>query len=164
MVVSFMIAAPYLWRGPLSASPLLRTPPPRSDTASRVSFKKFSGRRSAAISPHRRAEADRAGGPACRLIGCPPCVGRPALAAVRYPDDRLAGPATFRGEGGRHFGERSNGPDDRLQPTGPHPFSEVGQPAPVRLDDEEDRPAVGRSHVLRVGDRDERAAGAYQRS
>jgi hypothetical protein len=44
MVVSFMIAAPLPWRRPLcTASPLLRTPPPRSDTASRISSENFPG-------------------------------------------------------------------------------------------------------------------------
>src|SRR6266567_7621497 len=53
MVVSFMIAAPLPWRRPLwTASPLLRTPPPRSDTASRISLKIFPGRRSSAIRQH----------------------------------------------------------------------------------------------------------------
>ncbi|MER6945930.1 Tn3 family transposase [Nonomuraea sp. NPDC000554] len=35
-----------------AASPLLRTPPPRSDTASRISLKNFPGRRSSAIRQH----------------------------------------------------------------------------------------------------------------
>ncbi|MBB6347331.1 hypothetical protein FHU36_003876 [Nonomuraea muscovyensis] len=40
MVASFMIAVPSPWRRPLrAASPLLRTPPRRSDTASRTSSK-----------------------------------------------------------------------------------------------------------------------------
>ena len=43
------------------------------------------------------------------------------------------------------------------------PVGEVSQPGPVRLDDEEDRPAAGGPHRRRAGGRDERAAGAYQR-
>ncbi|MEU0481927.1 transposase [Streptosporangium sp. NPDC006013] len=35
-----------------AASPLLRTPPPRSDTASRISSKNLSGRQSSAIRQH----------------------------------------------------------------------------------------------------------------
>jgi len=50
-----------------------------------------------------------------------------------------------------------------MQPPGPHSLSQVRQPAPVRLDDEEDRPAVGRPHLRRAHDRDQRATGAYQR-
>src|SRR5215208_4031664 len=43
MVVSFMIAVPLLLWGALvgGLSPLLRTPRPRSDTASRISFEDF---------------------------------------------------------------------------------------------------------------------------
>src|SRR5438552_5916907 len=53
MVVSFMFALPLLGAGPLrAASPLLRTPPPRSDTASRISLRNFPGRRSSAIRQH----------------------------------------------------------------------------------------------------------------
>src|SRR5215471_1121984 len=45
MVVSFMIAVPLPWRRPLWApSPLLRTPPPRSDTAARISLPLPAGR------------------------------------------------------------------------------------------------------------------------
>src|SRR6266542_2452511 len=53
MVVSFMIAVPLPWRRPLwAASPLLRTPPPRSDTPSRTSLKNFPGRRSSSLRQH----------------------------------------------------------------------------------------------------------------
>jgi hypothetical protein len=47
VVVSFMIAVPLLLGGALvgGLSPLLRTPLPRSDTASRISFEDFLVRR-----------------------------------------------------------------------------------------------------------------------
>jgi len=45
----------------------------------------------------------------------------------------------------------------------PHPLGEVRQPEPVRLDDKEDRPAVGGSHLRRADDRDQRSARAHQR-
>ena len=47
VVVSFMIAVPFSLRPPLvgGLSPLLRTPLPRSDTASRISFEDFLVRR-----------------------------------------------------------------------------------------------------------------------
>src|SRR6266699_3904104 len=47
MVVSFMIAVPFSLGAPLAGglSPLLRTPLPRSDTASRISFEDFLVRR-----------------------------------------------------------------------------------------------------------------------
>src|SRR5215813_4736923 len=44
MVISFTIAAPYRGAAPRGRPhPLPRTPPPRSDTASRISFKELSG-------------------------------------------------------------------------------------------------------------------------
>src|SRR6266851_3497973 len=51
MVVSFIIAVPFSLGAPLvgGLSPLLRTPPPRSDTASRISFEDFLVRRLQAI-------------------------------------------------------------------------------------------------------------------
>jgi hypothetical protein len=49
------------------------------------------------------------------------------------------------------------------RPPGPHPLGEVRQPGPVRLDDEEDRPAVGGPHLRRADDRDQRSARAHQR-
>src|SRR3981189_838673 len=47
VVVSFMIVAPFSLRAPLPGglSPVLRTPEPRSDTASRISFENFLVRR-----------------------------------------------------------------------------------------------------------------------
>jgi hypothetical protein len=47
MVVSFMIAVPFSLGAPLvgGRSPLLRTPPPRSDTAARITFEDFLARR-----------------------------------------------------------------------------------------------------------------------
>src|SRR6266851_9583338 len=51
MVVSFMIAVPFSLEAPLvgGLAPLLRTPLPRSDTASRISFEDFLVRRLQAI-------------------------------------------------------------------------------------------------------------------
>ena len=56
MVVSFMIAVPFSLAAPLvgGRSPLLRTPPPRSDTASRISFEDFLVRRLSARCDNRR--------------------------------------------------------------------------------------------------------------
>src|ERR1700678_1874001 len=68
-----------------------------------------------------------------------------------------------RGERGGHLSERRTGPDDRVQPPGPHPLGEVRQPEPVWFDDEEDRPAVGGPYPRRADDRNERSARAYQR-
>src|SRR5215467_14876066 len=85
------------------------------------------------------------------------------LFAFGDADDRLAGyPAAGR-ERGRCLGQRPYGPDDRMQPPGPHPLGEVRQLEPVRLDDKEDRPAVGGLHLRRADDRDQRSAGAHQR-
>src|SRR5215217_262676 len=67
MVVSFMIAAPRLAPPLVAASPPLRTPPPRSDIASRISSRILPGRRSSAIPTARQfrgnssALVDRAG-------------------------------------------------------------------------------------------------------
>jgi hypothetical protein len=102
-----------------------------------------------------------AGGPTSS--GFPVRAGRPG--PVRWPvrcprsvivvgdaGDRLAGYPVAGDECGRCLGQRPYGPDDRLQAPGPYSFGEVGQLEPVRLDDDEDRPADG----------DQRSAGAYR--
>jgi hypothetical protein len=53
MVVSFTFAAPFAVAPPGgAASPPLRTPPPRSDTAYRTFFEELAGTRSSAIRHH----------------------------------------------------------------------------------------------------------------
>src|SRR5919201_7108453 len=85
------------------------------------------------------------------------------LFAFRDADDRLAGYPAVGRERGRCLSQRPYGPDDRMQPPGPHPLGEVRQLEPVRLDDKEDRPAVGGPHRRRGGDPGPRSPRPYQR-
>src|ERR1700704_2887838 len=88
MVVSFMIAVPLPWRRPLwAASPLLRTPPPRSDTASRISLKKLSA------TPLRQHVGVEPVGP---RAGCEPAApgGAPPPLALTARIQRFGGYAT----------------------------------------------------------------------
>ena len=58
-------------------------------------------------------------------------LGGGPLSAFRNPDDRLAGHPVVGRECGWHLGERPYCPDDRLEPSGPHPLGEVRQLQPV---------------------------------
>lgn len=78
-------------------------------------------------------------------------------------DDRAAGDAPLRGEGGGCLGQRLNGADPHLEPSFPESPGEVGEACAVGFHDEEEGPPVVGAHGGRVGDRDERAAGAHER-
>src|SRR6204780_2222967 len=114
MVVSFMIAVPLPWRRPWrAASPLLRTPPPRSATASRTSLTYFPGRRSrlgqdldvavGAVHADLLAIADQPGG-------------------VLHPDDGrqavLPGDPRAMGHQASHLRHQALDRDERRRPAG----------------------------------------------
>jgi hypothetical protein len=69
----------------------------------------------------------------------------------------VSAPAGREGRGG--LGQRTHLADGRVEPPVPHPPHEFGEPGPVGFDDEEDRTAVLRPDLGRLGDGDEGAAG-----
>ncbi len=87
-----------------------------------------------------------------------------SLPALGDSDDRLPGHTWSVGaERGGSFGQRPHGSHIRSQPSVAQSLGELGELGAIGLNDEEDRPPVLELDRGRLGNGDERAAGAYKR-